>query len=369
MATHEVGVSAREAEVLAAIGEHLTNAEIAARLFISVRTVESHVSSMLRKLQVEDRRALAAIAARLPAADPGDTGKIMVPLPAPLTSFVGRSAERAALTSVVRGHRMVTAVGPGGVGKTRLVLSVLTGLAGEFADGVWFVDLVPIAHPSMIAPAIAAALGLGEDEARSAEDTVADWLAVRETLLVLDNCEHLLDGVAVVVERLLAGCPQLRVLITSRAGPYQAELAGDWAAAAQQWQDLGCPYDAALALLDAPDEAALRTALDLLTGLGAEAAAQIARQRLRSLGVRSIPAGPRAATRADPLRLTQREREVLGLICAGLSNAEIAAQLFISVKTAGHHVSAILAKLDAPTRHAAAIRAAELGLTGVPAAR
>ena len=153
------------------------------------------------------------------------------------------------------------------------------------------------------------------------------------------------------------------------AGPYQAELAGDWAAAAQQWQDLGCPYDAALALLDAPDEAALRQALDLLTDLGAEAAAQIARQRLRSLGVRSIPAGPRAATRADPLRLTQREREVLGLICAGLSNAEIAAQLFISVKTAGHHVSAILAKLDAPTRHAAAIRAAELGLTGVPAAR
>ncbi|HEY7879746.1 MAG TPA: LuxR C-terminal-related transcriptional regulator [Streptosporangiaceae bacterium] len=225
MAAHEVGVSAREAEVLAAIGEHLTNAEIAARLFISVRTVESHVSSMLRKLQVEDRRALAAIAARLPAADPGDSGKIMVPLPAPLTYFIGRSAERAALISVVRGHRMVTAVGPGGVGKTRLVLSVLTGLAGEFADGVWFVDLVPIAHPSMIAPAIAAALGLGEDEARSAEDTVADWLAVRETLLVLDNCEHLLDGVAVVVERLLAGCPQLRVLITSRA---RLRVAYEW---------------------------------------------------------------------------------------------------------------------------------------------
>ena len=149
----------------------------------------------------------------------------MVPLPAPLTSFIGRSAERAALTSVVRGHRMVTAVGPGGVGKTRLVLSVLTGLAGEFADGVWFVDLVPIAHPSMIAPAIAAALGLGEDEARSADDTVADWLAVRETLLVLDNCEHLLDGVAVVVERLLAGCPRLRVLITSRA---RLRVAYEW---------------------------------------------------------------------------------------------------------------------------------------------
>jgi DNA-binding CsgD family transcriptional regulator len=193
--------------------------------------------------------------------------------------------------------------------------------------------------------------------------------ARREAELADDSCANC-DGwargaVAAWLRRTGSGRPPRGEL----AGPYQAELAGDWAAAAQQWQDLGCPYDAALALLDAPDEAALRTALDLLTGLGAEAAAQIARQRLRSLGVRSIPAGPRAATRADPLRLTQREREVLGLICAGLSNAEIAAQLFISVKTAGHHVSAILAKLDAPTRHAAAVRAAELGLTGVPAAR
>ncbi len=215
-------MSAREAEVLAALAEHLTNAEIGARLFISVRTVESHVSSLLRKLQVDDRRALAAVAATVRpavAAAPGSGAPAAVAgaLPSPLTSFVGRVAERAALADALDAHRLITAVGPGGVGKTRLALSVAADVAGRFADGVWFVDLVPVTDPSMIAPAIAAALGLGEHQGRSAEDTVLGWLAGRETLLVLDNCEHLLDGVAVLLERLLAGSPRLAVLATSRA--------------------------------------------------------------------------------------------------------------------------------------------------------
>ena len=113
---------------------------------------------------------------------------------APLTSFVGRVEERAALIDALRAHRMVTAVGPGGVGKTRLARRVAADLTGRFADGAWFVDLVPVTDSSMIAPAIAAALGLGEHRSRSAEDTVIGWLASRESLLVLDNCEHLLDG-------------------------------------------------------------------------------------------------------------------------------------------------------------------------------
>jgi len=218
----EVGVTAREAEVLAAVAEHLTNAEIAGRLFISVRTVESHVSSLLRKLQVDDRRGLVAVAASLRSASQTSPGAatsttVAVARPSALTSLVGRAVERAALAEALDAHRLVAAVGPGGVGKTRLALSVVADVADRFADGAWFVDLVPVTDPAMIAPAIAAALGLGEHHSRSAEDTVLGWLAGRETLLVLDNCEHLLGGVVGLLERLLETCSGLSVLVTSRA--------------------------------------------------------------------------------------------------------------------------------------------------------
>ncbi|MGE5137083.1 MAG: ATP-binding protein [Gemmatimonadota bacterium] len=146
------------------------------------------------------------------------------------------------------------------------------------------------------------------------------------------------------------------------AAPCQRLADGDWEQAAALWSELGCPYEAALACYDGRQEAALRRALGIFTELGAAAAAQRARQELRLLGVRSIPVGPRTATRADPLGLTRREREVLGLICAGLTNAEIAGKLFISAKTVDHHVSAVLAKLGAPTRAVAASHAARLGL-------
>ncbi len=146
------------------------------------------------------------------------------------------------------------------------------------------------------------------------------------------------------------------------AAPYQQEADGRHAAAARLWTGLGCRYEAALALLGAADEDSLRTALQTCTDLGATATARLTRQRMRDLGIRSIPAGPRAATREHPLGLTRREQEVLGLICAGHTNAEIAGQLFISAKTVDHHVSAVLAKLGAPDRNAAAAEAARLGL-------
>jgi DNA-binding CsgD family transcriptional regulator len=155
-----------------------------------------------------------------------------------------------------------------------------------------------------------------------------------------------------------------RDLPTDVAEPYRRQLGGDWAGAARAWQDLGCPYEAAMAVLDSTEEDALREALRILTDLRAAAVIRVARKKMRSLGIRSIPAGPRSATREHPLGLTRREREVLDLICAGCTNAEIAERLYISAKTVDHHVSAVLAKLGTPTRNAAAAEAARLGVAG-----
>jgi DNA-binding CsgD family transcriptional regulator/tetratricopeptide (TPR) repeat protein len=134
------------------------------------------------------------------------------------------------------------------------------------------------------------------------------------------------------------------------AEPYQHTLDGEAEKAAVMWAELGCPYDAGLALLDSGDERLLRQAYRVFTDLGATATAQLPRRTLRRLGVRAFPTGPRAATRAHPLGLTRRQHDVLDLIADGHTNAQIAERLFISAKTVDHHVSAILAKLQAPDR-------------------
>ena len=148
------------------------------------------------------------------------------------------------------------------------------------------------------------------------------------------------------------------------AEPYALQIRGDWARAAELWTELGCPYEAALALADADDEDALRRSLDELQRLGAQPAAAIVARRLRERGARQLPRGPRPATRENPAGLTQREREVLELVAQGLRNADIAARLFLAEKTVDHHVSAILRKLDVRTRGEASAEAARLGVAG-----
>ncbi|MEU0036850.1 AAA family ATPase [Streptomyces sp. NPDC006333] len=137
------------------------------------------------------------------------------------------------------------------------------------------------------------------------------------------------------------------------AEPHALELAGDWAGAAARWDALGCPYDAALARLSG-DGPALHQALAAFEALGARPAVARTRAVMRTRGVRPIRRGPRAATRANPYGLTNRELDVLKLLDEDLSDAEIAARLYITPKTAGHHVGAVLNKLGVHTRHEAA---------------
>jgi DNA-binding CsgD family transcriptional regulator len=135
----------------------------------------------------------------------------------------------------------------------------------------------------------------------------------------------------------------------------------DWIAAADAFGDAGWIYDRALMLSLADDEESLLEAIETARGLGAEPLTRRVAGRMRELGLR-VPHGPRAATRANPAGLTARQLEVLALLVDGLTNAEIAERLFVSPRTAEHHVAAVLTKIGATTRRDAARRAAELSL-------
>jgi DNA-binding CsgD family transcriptional regulator/tetratricopeptide (TPR) repeat protein len=142
--------------------------------------------------------------------------------------------------------------------------------------------------------------------------------------------------------------------------PHRKSLAGDHRGAYLAWRELGCPYDAALALADSDDVADLREALTLFDSLGATAAVSFVNAKLRAAGVVTIRRGPRSTTRSNPSRLTDREVDVLRLVERGKRDAEIAADLYVSPRTVEHHVSSILAKLDVSSRREAAELAREL---------
>ncbi|HSS24381.1 MAG TPA: adenylate/guanylate cyclase domain-containing protein, partial [Mycobacterium sp.] len=134
------------------------------------------------------------------------------------TSFIGRESEVAEVQAAVKAHRLMTLTGVGGVGKTRLALEIAGQLADEFPDGVWFFELAAVTDPAAIPDAVAAVLGITQQPGKTVSESVAAALEGRVRLLVIDNCEHVLDAAADLIEAILAHSATVRILATSREG-------------------------------------------------------------------------------------------------------------------------------------------------------
>ena len=181
--------------------EHFAEAGARKRLFHDLREALRRQVERVRADGAPERRWLGGDAPRLPA---------------PPELFVGREAAVEAVIEHTRGRRLVTLLGPGGSGKTTLALQVAHVRAGDFRDGVWWVELDALEEPSLVPLTLARALGIREQARRPPTDILADHLADAELLLVLDNCEHLVDACSEVARELLASCPGVHLLATSR---------------------------------------------------------------------------------------------------------------------------------------------------------
>lgn len=137
-------------------------------------------------------------------------------LPTPLTSFIGRESQIAAIKQLIAAHRLTILVGVGGVGKTRLSVQVASDLLDSFPDGIWFVELAPLTDPALVPQTVANTLGLEENAARPIIETLVTYLNPKTTLLVLDNCEYAIGAVSKLIETLLKACPNLSLLVNSR---------------------------------------------------------------------------------------------------------------------------------------------------------
>jgi predicted ATPase/class 3 adenylate cyclase len=137
-------------------------------------------------------------------------------LPQHVTRFYGREQEADELAALLAEHRLVSVLGPGGIGKTRLAVQVGANLLERYPDGVWFADLAGLRWPDLAASVVSKTLGIAQAEHRSIDDSVALWLRRKRLLLILDNCEHIVDDVARLADFLLTQCPTLSVLATTR---------------------------------------------------------------------------------------------------------------------------------------------------------
>jgi predicted ATPase/transcriptional regulator with XRE-family HTH domain len=190
-------------------------------------------------------------------------------LPVQLTSFIGRDAEMAQVRGLLAGSRLVTLTGAGGVGKTRLALQVAAGVLPEFPAGAWLVDLAPLTDPDLMLVSVARALGLLDAPGRSTMATVTGFIGARRVLVVLDNCEHMLEACAGLAEALLRACHGLVILATSRE---PVGVAGE-----ATWQVPSLPVDGAAIELFADRAQRARPGFDI-TPENHEAVAEICRR-------------------------------------------------------------------------------------------
>lgn len=183
------------------------------------KTLDPHsttASMLARALPITDEERLALLDAARPPAPVALPASPRHNLPLARASFVGRQRELTRLQSLLPTTRLLTLVGMGGGGKTRLALEGARDLAADYADEIWWVDLIPVTDAAEIARAIMAAAGARLPEHQSPHEALPAWAATRNLLLILDNCEHVHHACAEVVDALLAACPGVRVLATSR---------------------------------------------------------------------------------------------------------------------------------------------------------
>ncbi|CAL9654957.1 hypothetical protein SUDANB108_06771 [Streptomyces sp. enrichment culture] len=321
---------------------------------------EVHRRLLAAAPDLDDAREVRAV----PASRGGD-------LPVEMTTFVGREAESAEVRRLLGAARLVTLTGVGGVGKTRLALRVAADIAPAFADGVRLADLAPLSDPDLLDRAVSEALGLRDQSARPAADAIAGHLRDRRLLLVLDNCEHLVEHVAALVVRLARVAPGLRVLATSRqrlgapgehvltvpsltlpdvddraGGSARAEpgsAAGTDAGGAGPARTTARAGTEPAAGTAVPARSATAIPARPAAAPGAPAGAGPEDPLLRSEAVRLLM--DRAAGSAPAFRLTSRNRRAVAQLCLRLDGIPLAIEL-AAVRLSAMTAEEILERLD-----------------------
>jgi predicted ATPase/DNA-binding CsgD family transcriptional regulator len=218
-------LTTRETEVARLVAQGESNLSIAESLRLSERTVESHVRSILGKLGARSRVDIANIV-RAQAGAGGVTSQQGPDdnLPVHLTAFLDRTREVAEITSLISDRRLVTITGSGGVGKTRTSMQVAARLRGAFRDGVWFIELAPLNRGDYIVSTVATTLGVSLGAGDDQLERLTRALRTKASLLIFDNCEHVIEDAAQVIATILRRCPEVKILASSRQ---RLDIAGE----------------------------------------------------------------------------------------------------------------------------------------------